>query len=203
MGRLSGHFFNYLQGADFYRHIHEQAVRLLPEGRGEQWVDLGCGPGLVTRLAAKYGYDVLGIDRDAAMIDLAEIQRGRGLEKYLVGDISCHEPSGAAAVASAASLLIQLPDREEAVTRMLSYLMENGRLLVVETTGAMRPGRAWQWLLRHGFGSRNWLLLLWALVRIRTHAVTRTDFERRGVILERHELLDGMVAAWIICKRTG
>lgn len=200
MGSASARFFDYLHGADFYRQLHERAVTLLPPGRGERWVDLGCGPGLVTRLAAKHGYRALGIDRDPSMIALAEIRRGSGHESYLAGDMSRLEPSEAAVV-SAASLLILLPDREEAVARMLSHVMENGRLLLVETTGAMRPGRAWQWLRRCGFGGRNWLLLLWALARMRAEAVKAKDFARHGEILERHELLDGMVAAWLIRKR--
>lgn len=203
MGRLSGSFFNYLQGADFYRDIHEQAVGLLPRGRGERWVDLGCGPGLLIRLAAKHGYCALGIDYDPFMIDLAEIQRVQDKETYRVGDIACLEPLEVAAVVSAASLLIQLPDRDEAVTRLLSCISGSGRLLLVETTDAMRPRRAWKWLRRHGLGRRNWLLLLWAFARIRARAVTAQDFERTGEILLRHEILDGMVAAWIIRKRAG
>ena len=56
--------FTWLQGADFYRELHREAVEALPRGSGETWLDVGTGPGLVARLAAANGYRATGIDAD-------------------------------------------------------------------------------------------------------------------------------------------
>ena len=63
--------FTWLQGAEFYKDLHKQAIDALPSGEGKTWVDLGCGPDLVSRLAAANFYDVTGIDTDLSMIKAA------------------------------------------------------------------------------------------------------------------------------------
>ncbi len=71
MGSLSARFFDYIQEADFYRDLHREAVALLPAGAGQTWFDIGCGPGLVARLAHARGYDAVGFDLDADVTRLA------------------------------------------------------------------------------------------------------------------------------------
>ena len=68
---LAATLFTWLQGADFYRDLHRQAVDSLPEGNGKRWIDIGCGPGLVTRLAVARGYAATGIDTSAGMVKAA------------------------------------------------------------------------------------------------------------------------------------
>ena len=72
MSQLAARFFNYVQGAEFYRDLHQQAVSLLPPGSGSLWLDVGCGPGLLTRLAAEHGYQATGFDIDPTMIAQAK-----------------------------------------------------------------------------------------------------------------------------------
>jgi 2-polyprenyl-3-methyl-5-hydroxy-6-metoxy-1,4-benzoquinol methylase len=64
--------FVWLQGAGFYRDVHQQAVDILPQGNGKTWLDVGCGPGLVARQAAARGYDATGVDADGNMVRAAK-----------------------------------------------------------------------------------------------------------------------------------
>ncbi len=71
--------FGWLHGADFYRATHAEAVALLPTGQGRTWLDVGCGPGLVARLAAARGYTARGVDAAPGMIRKARrIARAHG-----------------------------------------------------------------------------------------------------------------------------
>jgi len=63
-------FFQWLQSADFYRALHAEAVATVPV-TGGRWLDVGCGPGLVTSLAAARGFEALGVDPSAAMVEAA------------------------------------------------------------------------------------------------------------------------------------
>lgn len=60
--------FTRVQNADFYRRYLLDALRLLPAGQGRTFLDVGCGPGVRTRLAAAHGYLATGLDIDASMI---------------------------------------------------------------------------------------------------------------------------------------
>ena len=71
MSFIAAKLFDWLQGADFYHAAHRAAVEHLPPGDGKLWVDVGCGPGLVARLAAARGYRAIGVDRDRHMIAAA------------------------------------------------------------------------------------------------------------------------------------
>lgn len=68
MTAFSVRLFSFLQGADFYR-LHETAA-LLP-GECRSWLDVGCGLGLMPRIASTRGYKARGIDRSAGMIEAA------------------------------------------------------------------------------------------------------------------------------------
>lgn len=202
MGVLSSWFFGLVQGADFYVQLHRDAVALLPRGDGKRWFDIGCGPGLVTRLAAERGYCAHGFDRDEAMV-LAARRRSSGThhaafdQSDLDAVVSDH---GRASVVSAASLLFVVPDRREALAKLLSALADDGTLLVVETSAAMAT-------LPSGFdppiyasGARSWVLKLWARARRGTDAVDVAALCPPGYQVHRHLLLNGLVMAWIVCR---
>ncbi|OIR09798.1 malonyl-[acyl-carrier protein] O-methyltransferase [mine drainage metagenome] len=203
MSQLSARFFNYVQGAEFYRDLHQQAVSLLPPGSGSLWFDVGCGPGLVTRLAAEHGYQATGFDMDPTMIVQAKKNSSDELSISHYEVISIDELQtlgGKANVVSAASLLFVLNDKERALHQLLSCLVDGGILLVIETTDLMKPRNAWAWLLQNGFGNRNWILLLWAWTRANGRSVTPTDMNISDHRIERTDLLEGLVSAWLLSK---
>lgn len=204
MSWIAAKFFTYVQGADFYRGLHERAVHLLPSGAGEVWFDVGCGPGLVSRLAAAHGYRTTGFDIDPAMVEQARVdtQNDFLMPSYEAAGISELLASGRKAnVVSAASLLAVLDDKEQALRQLMSCLVDCGTLLVIETTDLMKPVAAWKWLKQNGFGNRNWILLLWAWTRKQGIAVNPADMNMSGFRIERAGVFEGLVNAWLI-RRT-
>jgi SAM-dependent methyltransferase len=196
---LSTALFSWVQGAAFYEQTHRAAVELLPSGAGRSWLDVGCGPGLVTRLASQRGYDALGIDRDAAMVRAARRAKHGG-EHYEVSDLEGAARGVRADVVSAASLLYVLRDPEKGVALLWRCVQPAGHLLVVETTRDMTPERASRILGKTARG-RRLALLLWARAR-RGRTVDRSVLDAaRGARIERHLLLEGLVEACLLTKR--
>lgn len=201
MSQLSAHFFSYVQGAAFYRELHNSAVKLLPKGKGDVWFDVGSGPGLVARLAAAYGYQATGFDIDPAMVGQAHKIAKHEVSPtgYEIAGINELAASGRKAdVVSAASLLAVLNDKEGALRQLMSCLNDDGTLLMIETTDSMKPRAAWAWLQKNGFGRRNWILLLWAWTRIQRPAVKLTDMQLPGCRIEHIDVFAGLVSAWLV-----
>jgi ubiquinone/menaquinone biosynthesis C-methylase UbiE len=201
MSRFSARFFSYVQSAAFYRELHDRAVHLLPSGEGKIWFDVGTGPGLVARDASAHGYRSAGFDIDPAMVEQArEISRRSFLRAdFQVAGIDDLLASGRKAdVVSAASLLAVLNDKHEALHRLMACVNDGGTLLIIETTHLMKPGNAWVWLRKNGFGKRNWILLLWAWARVNGPAVNPQEMQLRGYQIEHFDVFEGMVSAWLI-----
>ena len=201
MSPLAAHFFTYVQGAAFYRGLHDKAVRLLPTGAGHVWFDVGCGPGLVARLAATHGYQATGFDIDSTMVGQArKIARHESSPTdYEVTGVDELLTSGRKAnVVSAASLLAVLNDKEGALHQLMSCLNDDGTLLVIETTDLMKPRAAWTWLKKNGYDKRNWILLLWAWTRAHGLAVKPTDMQLPGYRIEHADVFEGLVSAWLV-----
>ncbi len=72
------------------RWIADHEYRLLRSAldlpAGASVLDAGCGTGYFTRRLANDGYDITGIDTDAAMLGYAR-DHGTGRERYLAGDM--------------------------------------------------------------------------------------------------------------------
>jgi ubiquinone/menaquinone biosynthesis C-methylase UbiE len=201
MGALAAHFFRYIQDADFYRELHREAVELLPPGKGKAWFDVGCGPGLVARLAQDHGYAAVGYDVDDDMIRLARRQScgkaGPQFQKVGLEDLA--KRYGRADVVSAASLLSVLRDREAAFSQLMDIVAPGGTLLIIETSERMASrGALASSLKSRAEGKRAWVLRLWAHVRRGNTAVDVEALCRPGCTVTRHELLDGLVNAWIV-----
>ena len=132
---ISALLLSWPQGAGFYSQLHQQAVELLPRGNGETWLDVGSGPGLVSRLAAQRGYQVTGLDPDAASIQAARLLTGiQGLPiAFRVGERKPLPPASAEVV-SAGSLLAVLPDWEEGLKSLWKAVHPGGSLLAIEPT---------------------------------------------------------------------
>jgi trans-aconitate methyltransferase len=199
VSRFSAALFSWIQGAAFYEDLHREAVCLLPPGHGKRWLDVGCGPGLVARLAGRHGYDAMGIDRDPAMIRAARRIAGAEACRFDVAELGSAGSRHAADVVSAASLLIVLPDVRGALARLWACVRPGGALLVIETTPNMTPERAKSVAPRTRPGRRA-ALALWARARS-GRAIDPAVFDGLdSSSRERHALLEGLVDAWILRK---
>lgn len=194
--------FTWLQGAEFYKNLHHEAVAKLPAGEGKKWIDVGCGPGLLTRLAATKGYDAVGIDRDPSMTREAEkiAWNKNSSARFEVGDVF-NLPPQSADVVSASSLLATLNDKISGFRALFGAVKPGGTLLVIEPTERMTP-HAVDTLIRDGLqGKRISGLRLWARAR-QGRAVDPEILNVSGageVIFT--PLLLGLVGAWLIRKR--
>lgn len=186
-----------MQRTDIYRQIHTEAVQLLPPGQGRQWLDIGTGPGLVARLAAARGYQVLGVDSDPSMINAARRQ-ARNLPgcHFEVRDL--HDVGEAKAdVVSATSLLCVLPDPTSGLRALLAATRPGGAVLAIETTSAMAhaselPGA------RHLSARSRAMLTLWARARRTPIPDTVWTAVPKTTSIVHHHLLDGMVEAVLV-----
>ena len=206
MGYFSAHLFTWLQGADFYRELHRRAVDLLPPGAGRVWLDVGCGPGLVPRLAAAAGYDALGVDADEPMIRAARrlARRFDSPARFLQRRLDALDASVASAeVVSASSFLAVVDDVPQALTQLWQAVRPGGHLLIIEPLPDMNLARANR-LIRNGAirGKGVNGLRLWAAMRqgtVRDHsALLHAGHAARVQFVP---LLDGMVGAWLMHKQ--
>jgi len=192
--------FARLEDANFYSGLHRVAANLLPGGQpGQSWLDVGCGPGILVRIAAEKGYAACGIDRDADMIATARsLAAGHGsLASFAVSDI---ETAAAANVrfdvVSASSLLVVLPKPVEALRQLVNLTKPEGRVLIIEAGSRMSRARAGRLWLRGRLGKRGWMLLLWASVRS-GRVLPESTFDQPGLHISRRSLLNGLANAWI------
>ena len=201
MSFATAKLFDWLQGADFYHDAHRAAVEQLPPGNDKLWVDVGCGPGLVTRLAAARGYRAIGIDCDRHMISVAQWRaiRANSSAEFKLGDLgSLAVITPHADVISAASLLAVVEDKSAALHALLAAIKPGGYLLIIEPTAAMTPSAA-DTLLKNGLGGKRANgLRLWARAR---HG-RATNPELLNVTLAKvvhHEsLLSGLLGVWVL-----
>ena len=132
---------------------------------GGTLLDVGCGPGLLARLAASRGYQATGIDPDAAMVAAARRlarREGSPAEYLRLGLFEALEATPPAGVVAAASLLAVLPDRAAGLVALWRLVAPGGVLLVVEASSAMTVARANELIATGLPGPRPRMLRLWA-----------------------------------------
>jgi ubiquinone/menaquinone biosynthesis C-methylase UbiE len=192
--------FTWVQGADFYRDVHQAAVELLPHGDGQTWLDVGSGPGLVARLAAQRGYQTIGLDYDAQMIQAAKsLAKRQGLSiEFKVGDVF-NLPVESADVVSAASLLAVLDDKAGGLRSLWGSVRPGGALLIIEPTEQMTHENANQ-VIKNGLGGKRIKgLRMWAAAR-QGNTIKPGLYDKLGAPLDFTPLLSGLVGAWVIRK---
>ena len=201
MGMLNAWLFSWLQEADFYIAMHAEAMKEIPVGEERTWVDIGCGPGLLTRLAAAKGYNATGIDRDPAMIRQARHLAGHDtkIPTFMSGEISS-VPAGEADVVSASSLLAVLDDRTGGLDQLLALVKPGGMLILIEATEKMNLQTAWSLVNEGHMGRRGEALLLWALARQGNTVPAELFTSRKQVALTFRPLLHELAGVWILRK---
>lgn len=104
-------------------------MELIPEGGGGEWIDLACGPGIVSRAIASRVGSVKGVDLTPAMIEEAERRAGEeGVDNvdFFLGDVT--------------ALDLDDDSFDGAITRFsLHHIPAPGRV-VAEMARVVRPG---------------------------------------------------------------
>ncbi|WP_327716168.1 class I SAM-dependent methyltransferase [Streptomyces sp. NBC_00490] len=110
-------------------------------GRACDILDLGCGTGSLSLLAAEQGHRVTGVDSSPAMVDLARAKLAGRDAAFLVGDAAT-PPVGEQRfdVVLVRHVLWALPDPGRALRHWRELLRPGGRLVLVEGVwGAVSP----------------------------------------------------------------
>lgn len=202
MGALGARFFSHVQAAGFYGRLLRDVLALLPDGTGRTLLDVGCGPGALTRLAAARGYHATGIDSDPAMIARAKRIARRENSPATFAFATLSESPGRfppASVVVAASLLAVVPDPAVAVDELWSCVAPGGVLLIAEPSEQMNPANAKRLLASGSHGRGDHLLTLWAHAR-GGRTIDRGIFAALPATLRchYHPLLDGLILATLI-----
>lgn len=198
-------FFVRVQGAGFYEQMFRAAIEQLPPGHGRRLLDVGSGPGLLTRLAAERGYDATGIDADPDMVEAARrIARQEGSRAaFRVG--SAEDASLGARpfdVVTAASLLAVLTDRAAGIRALWRLVASGGTLFIIEATDRMTAGNANRLIADGQISDGADVLRLWAAGREGQTVDPSLVEEIDGVAgLIVHPLVHGLVAGWVIRRR--
>ncbi|MFF4273809.1 class I SAM-dependent methyltransferase [Streptomyces sp. NPDC001536] len=102
-------------------------------GRACDILDLGCGTGSLSLLAAEQGHRVTGVDSSPAMVDLARAKLAGRDAAFLVGDAAA-PPVGEQRfdVVLVRHVLWALPDPGRALRHWHELLRPGGRLVLVE-----------------------------------------------------------------------
>lgn len=152
-------------------------------------VDLGCGSGLWARELAGAGYDVLGIDISAAMIDIARKRVPRA--EFQVGSLLKAKLPKCDAVTSLGECFNYLFDKNNSVSelrrlfRRVYGALKPGGLLIFDIA---KPGRGIGPRQKHKQGA-DWAVLIEVDEDTRTNQLTRriTSFRKVGEIYARDE----------------
>jgi ubiquinone/menaquinone biosynthesis C-methylase UbiE len=109
----------------------DSLIELVPEDAGARWIDVACGPGVISRAMAGRVGSVSGIDLTPAMVEEA----GRRALEEETGNVSF-------AVGDATSLDFADASFDGAITRLsLHHVPAPGRI-VAEMARVVRPGGA-------------------------------------------------------------
>ena len=114
-------------GEERGRPFHELLARV-PVVDARLVVDLGCGPGTLTRVLADRwpAARVLGVDSSPEMVAAAEPLAEPGRLEFLLGDAGTWSPPGPVDVVVANALLQWVPQHVELISRIAEWLAPGG-----------------------------------------------------------------------------
>lgn len=148
-GKVAKWYDNLLEeGSDSYQEklIKPNLLRILAPKPGEEILDVGCGQGYFSRLIAKEGSRVVGVDLANELIAIAREEAGER-ESYFV--MSAEKMSGLQNSRFDAAICIlalqNMKNLQNAISEMSRVLKTNGRLVLVLNHPAFRVPTASFW----------------------------------------------------------
>jgi ubiquinone/menaquinone biosynthesis C-methylase UbiE len=153
--RMAASYERFIRLASFggIPRMHAALAAALEVSEGGTVLEVGCGPGNVTRhlrSALAAGVRIAGIDLSGEMIDLARRRAEREGWKnveYWKADATLWQPSGPLDAVVFSLVLSGLPDPLRCVDRARSWLRPGGQLVVLDSF--LRPGHFYNnWLIR-------------------------------------------------------
>jgi 2-polyprenyl-3-methyl-5-hydroxy-6-metoxy-1,4-benzoquinol methylase len=154
--------------------------------------DIGCGDGGFLKTMAQRGWQVTGVDFDAAAVAVA---RGRGLDVTIGTAQSLLQSGQRFDVVTASHVIEHLPDPEAFLSQCRSLLRPGGKIVVKTPNSASfghrRYGRDWRGLEppRHlQIFTPASLIACAAKARLRTTACFTTSAEAEWILIASHFL---------------
>lgn len=127
--------FAFELGSEVFGSSFQSDARALSEDVLRKWVapgatviDIGCGPGRMSRLAARYASRVVGIDQSGADIQTARQMSGEQNIEYIVGDVTVDLSHSRFDVA----MLVHVIEHIEDVDHLLTAIRKIARVLIIE-----------------------------------------------------------------------
>ena len=154
----------------------ELAVRLSGMGSGDSVVDVGCGPGVAVRYAARLGVTVTGVDPASVMLRTARLLTRRSAKVRFVKGAAEHIPfaGGSASVVWSIATVHHWSDIDAGLREVRRVLVPEGRFVAMERR--VQPGA-------RGHGSHGWTehQATTFADRCREHGFTDVRLERATV----------------------
>jgi 2-polyprenyl-3-methyl-5-hydroxy-6-metoxy-1,4-benzoquinol methylase len=154
--------------------------------------DIGCGDGSFLRIMADRGWQVAGVDFDAAAVAVA---RGHGLDVTIGTAESLLQGGRRFDVVTASHVIEHLPDPEAFLSRCRELLRPGGKIVLKTPNSASfghrRYGRDWRGLEppRHlQIFTRSALIACAGKARLRTSACFTTCAEAEWILIASHFL---------------
>ena len=146
---------------------HSQNCQLLTgsiSGRNLKILDVGCGTGCISLELSRMGHDVLGLDRNERMIEIATRTKktsnsGSGKLQYEMADFDKWVgTTGAYDTVIFSRVLHDLPDPEKALLKAQRILKSRGRILCLEYAYNMMDKKtaAWLYQIRKPLELQDW-----------------------------------------------
>lgn len=135
------------EGSEYHRHVVLPGViKLLGDVAGKPVVDVACGQGVLCRLLAARGADVLGIDAAEELLDAAR-RRGGPTIRYQVGDARdlSHLPEAAFAAATCVLAIQNIHPIQGLFDGVGRALIPGGRFVIVMMHPCFRGAKETSW----------------------------------------------------------
>lgn len=216
---ISSNLFSWLHRSKFYKQFHEEAVTYLPEGKGGIWLDIGCGPGVLSRIAFRRGYNVIGLDYDLDMLEKARNWKSENTlnnhdtysleyKKFdifnsmdlMLSDFSKSDVRGR--IVSASSFLPVFENKKEVLSRLLNFVDSGGCLLLIETNFNCTFWEAIKIFLKDPSFSELGILLLGLVRRGQSESIKEIKHFFNNKSMVHHKLSNGIVDIFLIRNDT-